>query len=253
MVATIEVLPSANWGGAKASNIEAVCNSVVACFGAANAERPVELIRVEPTATEEHPPRAVYERAADGRVRIFLGVRGNLWAKLAYQFAHEYCHVLANFRPPLVHRAMWIEESVCEMSSLYALRAMGSGWLRSPPYKNWASYGEHLTDYANKLVSDQRRNLPADVDLRDWLPNELPAMEIDPGRRDANAVVAHQLLPHFEADAGAWRAIRYLNLWPPQHDLRINEYLIAWRRVLPENLQHVSDTILLQLTGSNIG
>src|SRR4051812_11488145 len=100
------------WADAEAVHIRAVCNSVAECFLSAIAERPMESIRVEPTKdTEDAVPMTIYERHETGEIRVLLTVRGPRWAQLSYQFAHEFCHVLCNFRPPDVRPCKWIEES----------------------------------------------------------------------------------------------------------------------------------------------
>jgi len=105
-------VPEADWGGATTADIGAVVRSVAQCLEGALSERPMEAIRVEPTPTVQEDPITLFKRVDTGHIRVLLNMRGCFWAQLAYQFAHELCHVLANFREPFHHSSKWIEESL---------------------------------------------------------------------------------------------------------------------------------------------
>src|SRR5207248_5516848 len=91
------------------------------------------VIELETAGSEDHPPMALLTISL-GQFVVRLNVRGNLWARLAFQFAHEYCHVIAD---PTTwdreRRFAWIEEALCETGSLFALRSMARGWIANPP------------------------------------------------------------------------------------------------------------------------
>lgn len=232
----IDVL-DADWGDAQPEEIQKVCGSVASCFDSAVAEKAVEPILVEPSTLNPPGPRTLFERTQTGQVRIMLSIRGRLWAKCAYQFAHEFCHVLANIPavvPASVSPSNWIEEALCEASSLFALRAMGRSWRQAPPFRNWADYAPALLAYADDFLSDPKHQLPADERFTDWLPRLLPALERDCYRREDNAAVAIRVLPVFEEEPDVWRAVRYLNLWSAA-DLPFAEYFSAWRSVAPSH------------------
>jgi hypothetical protein len=81
-------------------------------------------------------PQTNFERTSNGRIGIGLSARDTHWAQYSFQFAHEFCHALANYsnnsqrmvRYPR-HANLWLEESPCETASLFALRAMSRSWL----------------------------------------------------------------------------------------------------------------------------
>jgi hypothetical protein len=83
-----------DWGGAQLTDVEAVAGSAAATFGALHENESLA-IALEPTAG---PPMTLPTTNPAGEFVIRLNVRGNLWARLAYQFAHEFCHVLADPR-----------------------------------------------------------------------------------------------------------------------------------------------------------
>ena len=236
-----------NWPGALASDVAAVLRSVAETFCEALTERPVEPIVVAPTPSDQDVPVTAYQRTPSGEVQILLNVRGRYWAQLAYQFAHEFCHVLANFRAPVQYPSKWIEESLCETGSLYALYAMGESWKTNPPYPNWASFAVELTNYASHQCSFPENRLPPGTAFRDWILSRLPLLEGDCTRRGDNTVVAQQILPIFRRP-GAWRSVRYMNRWDASRDASIEQSCENWRASTPSQLRWVVDSVKARLT-----
>ena len=70
-----------DWGGAQLSDIEAVARSAADSFPAFDDDEAIA-ITLEPTATENDPPRTLGS-TDPGRSVVRLNVRGNLWARLA--------------------------------------------------------------------------------------------------------------------------------------------------------------------------
>lgn len=248
MTISIDV-PDADWGGAVTADINAVVRSVAECFASALCEKKIEAIRVEPTPTVQEPPITLFKRADTGQVRVLLNVRGTFWAQLAYQFAHEFCHVQANFREPVHHSSKWIEESLCETSSLFAIRTMAKVWQIAPPYPNWRTLAPDLARYCAKHCAEPSHQLPEGSIFPEWLASHLTLLQSDHSRRADNTVIAQQLLPIFEQDADAWRAVRYLNLWNASQNLSIEEYCQHWRGATPLGLHSSVDAVEHRLTG----
>lgn len=247
MMLSISVMEG-NWGGSHTSDIGAVARSVVQCFNGAIVERPIEAIQVEPTLKNDDSPLTAYERTTSGHVRILLNARGNLWARLAFQFAHELCHVMANFRPPNDHPSKWIEECLCEASSLYALCTMSCSWQTFPPYPNWQSYSIKLLEYMDDRCKKPEHQLPIGSKFSEWLASKLPLLQRDAGRRADNTIVAQRILPIFEQNSTAWNAVRYLNLWDASQDLSIEQFCVHWRTACPPHLHYVPYSIQQRLT-----
>ena len=169
-----------DWGGALLSDIEAVARSAADSFAAYDDDETIA-ITLEPTLNEDDPPRTL-SGAGPGRSVVQLNVRGNLWARLAYQFGHEYCHVLAD--PTTLtdqqRRFSWIEEVLCETGSLLALRSMAKEWAVTPPYPTWREYASSLAAYEAEHVAGPMRSLPLGAAFTDWLGDRLPLLEADP-------------------------------------------------------------------------
>jgi hypothetical protein len=223
-----------DWGGALLSDVEAVVCSAAATLLPLE-EHEALTISLQPTPSIDDPPITLSVLNGAGEFVVQLNVRGNLWAQLAFQFAHEFCHVLANiltWRGPR-DRFAWIEEVFCESASLVALRAMAMIWAKEPPYPNWLDYAIHLESYAADRMADPAQSLPAGLIFSNWMAQHLPLLESDPGRREDNTVIAKELLPIFETDSNGWRAIRHLHTWKPPSTATLAEFLDGWEHSSP--------------------
>ena len=233
------------WGGAAPANVEAVARSAAAAFDVSDEDEPAPVL-LEPVAGEDDPPITLFARSEHGEVVVRLNVRGNLWARLAYQFAHELCHVIADPTTFELDRFTWIEEALCETGSLFALRSLATTWAADPPYANWRDYAPALADYAAERMRDPAHGLPSGEPFADWLAERLPSLEADPGRREDATIVAKELLPIVEHDPIGWRALRYLHAGPQESSLR--EFMRGWSGACPRPYRWTVDAIARALS-----
>jgi hypothetical protein len=225
---SVELVVAGDWAGAQLSDVKAVAQSVVEQFP--SIAEPERLhIRLEPTASSEDSPIALFARGAAGEYVVRLPVRGNLWARLAFQFAHEYCHVLANPETLVNDRFLWLEEALCETGSLFALRRMAAEWHVNPPYENWREYAIALDAYAAERMSEREHCLPPGARLSEWLAARLPELERDPGLREDLVIIAKELLPLFMAEPAGWYSVRALHAWPRSASATLSTFLESWR------------------------
>jgi len=185
-------------------------------------------------------PITVYDHRADGRVAIGVTSNGTYWSQFAFQFAHEFCHALAghsNDWKKLWIKGRkanhWLEESLCETASLFAMRAMGETWKSTPPYPNWKSYAGALTKYAADRIEKAAADLPVGTAFPDWFRANEPAMREKATIREKNNVVAIQLLPIFEARPSGWEAITFMNLGKRDPEKSLAAHFADWREVAP--------------------
>jgi hypothetical protein len=188
-------------------------------------------------------PQTNFNRTSDGSIAIGLTAKSTYWAQYSFQFAHEFCHVLANFcnnpqrsvRYPR-HANFWLEESLCETASLFTLRAMSRTWRHAPPYPAWRSYARWFDAYVEKRLALPEHKLPAGMPFLAWFKLNEPALRLNPAMRDRNSIVAIQLLPIFEADPRGWEALIFLN-----RGLDVNgslaQHLARWRSQCPAELR----------------
>lgn len=232
----IEVAPG-DWGSADVRDIELVLASVARVFlDYARVDRDELKLRIVPRGGS---PRVLYERDEAGAYVVQLTARDQRWFQYAYQFAHELCHVAANFEHRVVDDAavqenQWFEEALCETAALFTLKRLGAVWASTPPTRNWMGYGESFTSYAAYLLKEPHRHLAASRSLRDWYAEHGASLRDDPYQRRKNDVVASALLPLFEAHPEYWRAIAYLNQDAVSAAKPFPEYLADWHRACPD-------------------
>ena len=179
----------------------------------------------------------------DGFIAIGLTPKGTYWAQFAYQFAHEFGHALAghsnDFEKIRGHdsgKNHWLEESLCEVASLFALRAMGSTWKTKPPYPNWKSFAPHLTSYAQERIDETRKSLKGET-FRAWFRANEASMREKSTIREKNNIVAIQLLPLFEAEPAGWESLTWFRRHGADRNASLAAHLTAWRTACPERLR----------------
>jgi hypothetical protein len=189
-------------------------------------------------------PQTDFRRAPDGRISIGLSSQDTYWAQYSFQFAHEFCHAVANFsdnprRSTGYPRTanLWLEESLCETGSLFVLRAMSSTWRITPPYPAWRSYAPSLNDYVEERLALPEHHLPAGTPFLVWFRENQEAMRQNSALRDRNTIVATQLLPLFNAEPRGWEALAFLNRGSPAKNQSLADRLDEWRSLCPTDLR----------------
>jgi hypothetical protein len=217
----------ADWGGADLGDVKKVFLSVSAQLLPHFPGAKLEPIRVEPRGG----PIVLFNRTKEGLIVVRLDTGGNLWAQYAFQFAHELCHVLSRYEE-LDTGQKWLEESLCELSSLYTLRSMAKQWETKPPYPNWKPYAKHLAEYAQERID--KHPLPEGKTLAQWYADNAEPLGKTATDRERNTVAAVALLPLFEKEPDHWMAVYYLNQnKPKQGKQTLRERLQNWHDETP--------------------
>jgi hypothetical protein len=175
---------------------------------------------------------------------MVLSARDTHWAQYSFQFAHEFCHALANYAnssrqtiSDTSNANLWFEESLCETASLFSLRAMSHTWQVSPPYPGFRGYAPSLADYAQQRLTLPEHRLPVGTSFPDWFRQHQPALRREAGLRNWNAIIAAQLLPIFEAEPAGWEAVTFLNRGSSDGQESLAEYFDQWRTNCPDRLR----------------
>ena len=189
-------------------------------------------------------PEIDSKRTPAGRIAMALSARDTHWAQYSFQFAHEFCHALANYTdnsrqtiPARLNPNLWFEESLCETASLFSLRAMSRTWQSSPPYPAFRAYAPWLADYAQQRLAQPENHLPAGTAFAAWFRQHEGALRKDAGHRDWNTIIASQLLPVFEAEPGGWEAVTFLNRGSSNGRQSLSEHFAQWRANCPDRLR----------------
>lgn len=233
----ISVAPG-NWGTAQLGDIQQVLESVAdELRGQVSYPRETRLnIRVMPRTGS---PRVLYQRGPNGEYRVHLTARNERWFQYAYQFSHELCHIFSNFDHKeikdneAVTDHQWFEETLCEMASLSTLKHLARTWAKTPPAGKWAAYAPTFARYADHLLAEEHRRLPAGQSLSQWYREHGMALRESPYQREKNELAASALLPLFDKEPGNWQAIIYLNPDQAGHLKGFDDYLTAWHAACP--------------------
>jgi hypothetical protein len=218
-----------NWGSASRDDILAVCASAGRELTSFFPGRQLEPITVG--QTNGGSPITLFKRSADGRIRMLLDTRDTFWAQFAYQFGHELCHVLCNYREA-DNPQLWFEESLCETASLFVLRRMADTWKTDPPYANWKSFAPAFDNYVDDRISNTEKL--DNKSLAEWYRDHRVELEKDPTNRTLNQVVAVKvLLPLLQKKPQHWQALDYLNQWDPKQRPTFQQYLQDWHDRVP--------------------
>jgi len=228
------------FGGASAADITAVLQSAA---GELCRYWPgTQLPRIDVYHRPDHP-QTDSRRGAGNWIAIGLTARDNHWAQYSFQFAHEYCHALINYRNDergltrdRRYANLWLEESLCETASLFTLRALSRSWLIAPPYVAWRNYAPWFSAYAEQRLALPEHHLPAGTPFVVWFRANEPALRQDSSRRDRNTIVAAQLLPIFEKEPRGWGALTFFSR-TAHRSQSLSQHFTKWRSGCPRELQ----------------
>ena len=229
------------FGGASTADITTLLQSAA---GELSRYWPrTQLPRIDVYHRPDHP-QTDSRRAAGNRVAIGLTARDNHWAQYSFQFAHEYCHALANYsnnhqspRSEGRQANLWLEESLCETASLFTLRAMGRSWQTDPPHPAWREYAVWLNSYAEERLAHPKHHLPPGTSFSVWFRQNQSLLRRSPSQRSRNTIIATQLLPIFEAEPRGWEALAFLNSASINPKSSLAQHLAQWRSRCPQRLR----------------
>ena len=234
----VEVAPG-NWGNVETADIQLVLQSVASEFQShvGHMREGGLKLRVVPRGVS---PRVLYERGAEGEYMVHLTARNDRWYQYAYQFSHELCHILSNFDHKdstgdgVATGNQWFEESLCGTPSLFTLKNLAAVWTSQPPARKWIGYAPVFAAYADHLLAETHRHLPAQQSFEQWYAENRSLLRANPYLREKNELVATALLPLFEHDSSLWQAIAYLNTDKSSSQKAFADYLADWHAACPQ-------------------
>ncbi len=245
----IVVLPG-EWGSSELRDMQKVCLSAARSIAAQLTDDGFAPIIVK---RSKSGPITLYRRGEGNEHIVRLDTRDKAWAQLAFQFSHEFCHIVCNYREAR-NPQLWFEETMCECASLYSLRRMAEEWTTEPPYSNWKSYSASLARYADDRIKTQEDRKES---VAHFYKDNLAELERKGTNRELNKYFATKLLPLFETTPAAWQSLRYLNLGPVEENVSFKTYLTGWLGRVPEQhrpfIRQIASEFDIQLTrGSKV-
>lgn len=212
-------------------DIKAVCDSAGRELWKHFSDYKIEKFVVE---RRKGGPIVLFARNKRGEIVIKLDTGHTYWCQYAYQFAHEFCHILAGFEEDYSGN-MWFEETLAETASLYAIRAMSRSWKNDPPYGHWKGFRDALRDYSDNTISKWTKVYEIyEKGLGGFYKAHQAELAKEPCNRKLNGAMAQVFLKLFEEDPSRWGAIRWLNSAPSPKGETFEQYLTKWHRAAPD-------------------
>lgn len=235
------------WGSASSEEIESVLYSVA---DELLTRLPNKLTTPIVVTHTDRNPVALYDKGPGGEYQVHLHAGDRHWPEYVYEFAHELCHIVSNYEEHVgtdTHKYnQWFEETLCETASLHTLNALASTWETAAPDPRLATSAPALRAFADRVINEGHRRLPAHTPLAAWLRENEEQLRRNPYLRARNEVVANLLLPLFEANPDNVDALCYLNLDPADARNSLQNYLHNWyENAPPEHKAFVANVLLL--------
>ena len=244
----LTIVVSGEWGVARAADIEKLLSDVASHINGLLRTPWAGEVHVRSAPPSDPTPRTLPRFSKTDPIVIQLACKDRRWNQYAYQFAHEFCHVLSGYEGLEGNPNNWFHETICELASVFTLRRMAERWPTHPPYPNWAGYSKHLLEYAAKRQKREEVQLPIGTTLLDWLSSHESGLRNDRYQRDKNDLVAYALLPVFEEFPAGWNAIRKF----PSSSRELKCYLTDWASAAdPDDVPFV--VRLADMLGHTIG
>ena len=102
---------------------------------------------------------------------------------------------------------------ICELASLYTMRAMARTWRENPPYEDMRDYSHSLRGYVDDRVNSVSNELLdlVEMGLADFFAKNHARLLSNPYDRELNTAIAALLLPLIEGNPGQWGSVQYLD------------------------------------------
>ena len=239
---TIVVTPNI-WSGASVKDIQKVLQSTVRQIWPYATQSNLSPIQVDRSRTG---PIVLYQRGEKGQYLIRLDTEKKFWCQYAFQFAHEFGHIICEYKEG-DRSNLWFEETLCETASLFALRKMSEEWKINPPYPNWKSYGDEFAKYAQNRID--KHPWSESQTLAQWYAQKKHNLNEEPTDRPRNVRLASQLLHYFEKDPTLWGACAFINQEKTGEKRSFRSYLHDWKKSCPKSQQKELVQKLITLFG----
>ncbi len=223
----IKVLESEGWGPASVSNIQKLCENVASHFQ--EHLREEHKVKNKKLIVDHGGVYVEYRDSVPNTHFVFLSVTDKYWQQFAYQFSHEFTHVMHRHEITTRNNPnLWFQESIAMMASIWALREMEKSWEYNAPYDNWAGWRHNLGKYADQNMNGWKYSGTASEWLDDneqFLRNEHAKGKPFTYHKLVAELSCEFLLPIFEKHPEAWNAVTQL---PDNSKGKLDSYIQDW-------------------------
>lgn len=180
--------------------------------------------------------------------KILLSAKDS-FPQLVFQFSHEYCHHLIDgTMSGEIYGLMWLEETICELSSMYHLQVFYNIWSNTSEdcFKYHLAY--LFQDYLQILLetgSEQLYHTLHQKGLEEWIPEYL-LMYMRKSRKMRNDV-AVLMYPLFLENPHLWKIILHFGDMRRWHSLE-ELFLHLRRNATPDYSDSLEKLHLLLLS-----
>jgi hypothetical protein len=240
-MAPIEV--DGDWGGSLPHAALTVINRTrEACLAGVRlvSDRQPEKIRVDNHANEPPHIWLHMDHAPFAWIIVDIGPRD--WSKLAYQFGHEFGHLVCNIWGPEwksanLTAAAWLEEALVEAFSIRGLGALADSWEKDPPFPGDSAFAGAIRQYRDNLVTKYQAiaaGKGAGTDLAAWFRVHRGALESNAAISGAASGAVTVVLAEMTENPAGIEAMGALYRWPPQRGIPLEDYLRLWTQSCAE-------------------
>lgn len=195
------------------------------------SDRQPDRIRVD--AHTSGPPEIWLHPDTSRTAWVIIDIGERAWIQLAYQFGHEFGHVLCNSWQSNARPAppcQWLEEALVEAFSIRGLETLAQNWRSAPPFPNDNAYADAIVQYRQDWL-DKFTAVAAEEgclsDFADWFRRNRQNLEAFTSRADSQAA-AVVILQEYQHSPTCVEAIGALNRWPRRSAVPLVDYLRLW-------------------------
>ena len=218
-----------NWGDVRTEEIKEVLLTAENLILPYSNQENWPTIRIENSVAG---PMVLHQRGEKGEYTIFLNTNDRSWCQYVFQFAHELGHILCDYQEDS-SSIRWLEESICEVASLFVLGQMEEAWKRTSLHKQDPLYAAEFTRYFQARIN-MVKEIP-NKEFKFWWEQRLPSLETNSIHRRTNLIIAKKLLPLFQQSPEiAWKACRTLNKNQPRSHSSFKDTIHAWLEATDE-------------------
>jgi hypothetical protein len=161
---------------------------------------------------------------------IIVDIGARDWCKLAYQFGHEFGHVLCNSWGPQAKPqppSQWLEEALVEAFSIRGLGLLAASWEANPPFAGDAAFAGAIRQYRADLIEQYGSEPVPDGDVGRWFCQHRSSLPQGVSEEEGPAILS--ILAEFENDQACVEDLGALNRWPARTAVAVEEFLTLWQ------------------------